>query len=571
MALQFAFSPDKGETPEALAKRRAVANALFAQNQRTPQNLGEGLHSIGRALMYRQMMGDVSAGEKAGQESAQAAFNPVLEALMGGGSASRVAPGSAGPEEGMMGPHLPVSPQYLDDIKGFEGYTPKAQWDYKQNSIGYGTKAKHPGEVIDQDEANRRLITELSEARSNVDKFAPNTPEGAKSALTSLTYNAGPSWMQAGLGEAVQSGDLDTAQQRFRQYNRAGGEVLPGLVSRRNAEAQWFDEGGAKPIQTAQAGAPDMGTLMKTLQNPWLNDSQRSVVQALLQRQMQANDPKRQLELETARTKLQSLQQEQQGRDRLMTALGFGQPQPAPQQPRDPMADALGMQSLEQMGGQQAPQPQPGIPGINRDAAARVLALGGSPEEARKAALAPDPNIPKGYQRSADGGIEPMAGSADALKRQEGQRADQKAYSYAADSMDQLYNSAKGVFESPGLGRITGLYGSNTPNISDDSRNAQAKLETLKNKVAFNALQAMRDASKTGGALGNVTERELAMLQNSLYSLDQAQSFEEMQRALAGIAQFAIDSKKRMQDAFEGSNESSTPSVPEGWKIERVN
>lgn len=45
-------------------------------------------------------------------------------------------------------------------------------------------------------------------------------------------------------------------------------------------------------------------------------------------------------------------------------------------------------------------------------------------------------------------------------------------------------------------------------------------LKTLNADFAFSALQAMRDASKTGGALGAITERELDLLQSSVGNLD---------------------------------------------------
>jgi len=38
-----------------------------------------------------------------------------------------------------------LDPQYLDAIKGFEGYNPNAAFDYKQYSSGYGTKVQ-PGD-----------------------------------------------------------------------------------------------------------------------------------------------------------------------------------------------------------------------------------------------------------------------------------------------------------------------------------------------------------------------------------------------------------------------------------------
>lgn len=45
-------------------------------------------------------------------------------------------------------------------------------------------------------------------------------------------------------------------------------------------------------------------------------------------------------------------------------------------------------------------------------------------------------------------------------------------------------------------------------------------LKTLDANFAFDALSAMREASKTGGALGNVTERELDLLKASVANLD---------------------------------------------------
>jgi len=150
-----------------------------------------------------------------------------------------------------------LDPQYLDAIKGSEGYTPSAQWDYKQSSSGYGTKAQPGDENIPPDQLKavheQRFSDEVGKAAAAVDSFAPNLPPGVRAALTSLTYNAGPGWQQSGLGQAVKSGDFDKAQQIFLQYNKAGGEVNPGLVARRQREAQWFGGNPQAMPQTAQA------------------------------------------------------------------------------------------------------------------------------------------------------------------------------------------------------------------------------------------------------------------------------------------------------------------------------
>lgn len=134
---------------------------------------------------------------------------------------------------------------YLDAIKSFEGFTGKAQWDYAQHSNGYGTKALYPGEAITPAEAERRFAAEIAAARSIVEKHAAGWDEGTKAALTSLTFNAGTRWITSGLGEAVRSQDVDAVKERFAQYTKAGGEVLPGLVRRRLAELDWIGNGAA--------------------------------------------------------------------------------------------------------------------------------------------------------------------------------------------------------------------------------------------------------------------------------------------------------------------------------------
>jgi lysozyme len=140
---------------------------------------------------------------------------------------------------------------YLEAIKSFEGFTPKAEWDYAQFSNGYGTRARYPGEAITPEEAERRFTAEIAAARSIVEKHAAGWDEGTKAALTSLTFNAGARWITSGLGEAVRSQDIEAVKERFLQYTKAGGEVLPGLVRRRLAELDWIGGGGAPTGQPA--------------------------------------------------------------------------------------------------------------------------------------------------------------------------------------------------------------------------------------------------------------------------------------------------------------------------------
>src|SRR5262245_46737665 len=129
-----------------------------------------------------------------------------------------------------------LAPAMVSAVKQFEGCSPRAFWDYRQYSIGYGTRALSPHETIDcETEAEQRLVVELGQAQRQVDRLGAPLTGAQRAALTSLTFNAGASWMQSGLGEAVRAGNWIRARGIFLRYVRANGEVLEGLVRRRRA------------------------------------------------------------------------------------------------------------------------------------------------------------------------------------------------------------------------------------------------------------------------------------------------------------------------------------------------
>ena len=127
-------------------------------------------------------------------------------------------------------------------IKKEEGFQPKATWDYKQWTNGYGTKAASSTEVVDAATAEARLTAEIAAAEKLVEQFVPaGAPKGLKQALTDLTYNAGSGWEEGSLGAAVKALKMDTIKADILQYNHAGGQVLPGLTARREAEVRMID------------------------------------------------------------------------------------------------------------------------------------------------------------------------------------------------------------------------------------------------------------------------------------------------------------------------------------------
>ena len=60
-------------------------------------------------------------------------------------------------------------------------------------------------------------------------------------------------------------------------------------------------------------------------------------------------------------------------------------------------------------------------------------------------------------------------------------------------------------------------------------------LDTIRSNIGFQELQNMRDASPTGGALGQITEKELAFLQAVQGNLDIGQSLPELRENVTRI------------------------------------
>lgn len=100
------------------------------------------------------------------------------------------------------------------------------------------------------------------------------------------------------------------------------------------------------------------------------------------------------------------------------------------------------------------------------------------------------------------------------------------------------------------VNRWSAGYGSLLKGVPEsDALNLKSKLDTLKANIAFNELTQMREASKTGGALGSIAVRELELLESTLGSLDQAQSPAQLVENLKKVK----DSAERWRSAQGGT------------------
>lgn len=164
-------------------------------------------------------------------------------------------------------------------------------------------------------------------------------------------------------------------------------------------------------------------------------------------------------------------------------------------------------------------------------------------------------------------------------ERQLNQPSAEAAVKSSVSGLKSLFDKAAELKSAPGLARATGVVqgGGWVPTVRQSTADAEAKLDTLKSKIAFGVLQAMRDASKTGGALGSIAVEELKMLQNNIASLDLRQGDEEFKKSLDTIMQYAQDAEERLLQGYEetygrGGSPAAVPPPADtgGFKVLRV-
>jgi len=105
--------------------------------------------------------------------------------------------------------------------------------------------------------------------------------------------------------------------------------------------------------------------------------------------------------------------------------------------------------------------------------------------------------------------------------------------------------------DHPGLPEITGFAAGRLPGVTANGRAAQALYDKIVAKGGFQALQDLRDASKTGGALGNVSNQEGKQLTASFAAIDRKQDVKDVREALNQAIGDIQGSKTRLREAYD--------------------
>jgi len=135
-------------------------------------------------------------------------------------------------------------------IREFEGFSPKAYLcPAGVPTIGYGSTRYENGmyvtlndDDIDETRATQIMMATLQNYADDVERYVCITiNQNEFDALVDFAYNCGSkNLLNSTLLTLLNQGDFIGASKQFARWNKANGQVLQGLVNRREAERVLF-------------------------------------------------------------------------------------------------------------------------------------------------------------------------------------------------------------------------------------------------------------------------------------------------------------------------------------------
>ena len=173
----------------------------------------------------------------------------------------------------------PPKPEAVDRmvqyVKQKEGFRAVAEPDKDATGhpivVGYGTTHTHPdtgkpikvGEKITPEKAEEHIRTFFNNMTPHMEKIPDwdKMDAGKQSALLSFGYNFGPAFYGnknfSKITADLKNKNWENVPNTLKLYNKGGGKVLGGLVTRREMEGKMWKEGSAStPPAPTQAPAP---------------------------------------------------------------------------------------------------------------------------------------------------------------------------------------------------------------------------------------------------------------------------------------------------------------------------
>ena len=165
------------------------------------------------------------------------------------------------------------------------------------------------------------------------------------------------------------------------------------------------------------------------------------------------------------------------------------------------------------------------------------------------ATIPKDAPIPSGFRRTKDGGLEPIPGSEQEIKKEEAERERKKAALMeekaflsredALDSMDDFLQTTSNIIKSPDLGLLFGPIAGRlrVGELTAKGARLANELSKLDSKTALNQLAKLKAQSAAGASgFGALSERELDVLIGSFTKISRGMKAADAKRELETIA-----------------------------------
>jgi hypothetical protein len=127
---------------------------------------------------------------------------------------------------------------------------------------------------------------------------------------------------------------------------------------------------------------------------------------------------------------------------------------------------------------------------------------------------------------------------------------------------DNFVKDLEKLRDHPGLNQITGIAAGRLPAVTAAGRAAEALYDKVVAKGGFQALQDLRDASKTGGALGNISNQEGKQLTASFSAIQRTQDAKDVRAAIDQAIADVQGAKTRMREAYDSTYSYKSGNAP---------
>lgn len=523
---------------EQIQRQRDIANELLRANMSTPQNVGEGLSAIGRALAAKAIDKRTSRADDANRAASEERRASAIGSIFGGSASpapyapaapvtgptpitfTPETPNPAGLDPSIIGavdrvaPNAPqamdagaIGPRLVADLVRDFNLTPEQAAGVAGNLAHETGGFKHMQEIqpmipgsrggfgFAQWTGPRRKAFEAWTAQNGLD---PNSYEANYGFLAHELKNTPEG---AVLGPLSQAQTPDQAATVFSdQFLRPG---IPNNGSR-VAFAQQFAQGGqgapATPAPTGGVDPANIKLIADLLADPYTPPGEKVMLEQAMAMALQGMDPMRQMEMERERIEL----------DRLKNPPAA----PAPLSAQDRQFWGIPETDTRPyvMGKDGIPEPIGGG-GVTVN---NQIGGGAEPLGTEGQILVPDESAPGGVR------VEVAKGSKLDLERQGLADKQEVKEGNASIASETVTTAAQRALEAAS-NRLFGEYGQGI--VGDwvpqsDAAEVKRQVGVLKSQAIVGNLQAMRDASPTGGALGAVTAPELQLLADQAGALD---------------------------------------------------